>query len=209
MKCHRVQPMGRVGGVEGRWGDSKERKGEKEGKERERKVDVEWESLHKPGLPGAGEQRTVPVRSLHGLVPSSSHKYSTKQGGKGNDPTLGSLCQHKKKRQESCPSPPPLKKNKTSKGKVFNHAVTMSVLSLPSPSKELNLKPSDWCCGWPAGRQWVKAKVPGWFSGSPATAVLHSARMSPKRIPQGKGIPTLLSDLPQPAHSLQNHSSSI
>lgn len=74
MKCHRVQPMGRVGGVEGRWGDSKERKGEKEGKERERKVDVEWESLHKPGLPGAGEQRTVPVRSLHGLVPSSSHK---------------------------------------------------------------------------------------------------------------------------------------
>lgn len=160
------------------------------------------------GCPGQGSRGQSQFSPSTGWCPAPATSIARSKGEKVMtqpwDP-----CQHKKNRQESCPSPPPLKKNKTSKGKVFNHAVIMSVLSLPSPSKELNLKPSDWCCGWPAGRQWVKAEVPGRFSGSPATAVLHSARMSPKRIPQGKGIPTLLSDLPQPAHSLQNHSSSI
>lgn len=66
--------MGRADGVEGRWGDSKERKGEKEEKERERKVDVEWESLHKPGLPRAGEQdspSSVPPRAGAQLQPEA------------------------------------------------------------------------------------------------------------------------------------------
>lgn len=45
--------------AEGRWGDSKERKGEKEGKDRERKVSLGQKVLHMFGFPGWREQATV------------------------------------------------------------------------------------------------------------------------------------------------------
>lgn len=41
----------RAEAAEGRQGDSKERKGEKEGKDRERKVSLGWKVLHTFGLP--------------------------------------------------------------------------------------------------------------------------------------------------------------
>lgn len=116
MKCQQAQLW--EGRMEWR-GDgvtARRERGRKKEK-RERKVDVEWESLHKPGLPGAGEQRTVPVRSLRGLVPSSSHKHSTKQGGKGNDPTVGSLRQHNKMAGILPLPTPPVKKIKQQKEK--------------------------------------------------------------------------------------------
>lgn len=46
------EPPGRMEVVEGRRGDSEEGKGEKEGKDRERKVDLGREVLHTCGLPG-------------------------------------------------------------------------------------------------------------------------------------------------------------
>lgn len=46
------EPPGRAEAAEGRRGDSKERKGEKEGKDRERKVNLGRKVLHTFGLPG-------------------------------------------------------------------------------------------------------------------------------------------------------------
>lgn len=118
------------------------------------------------GCPGQGSRGRSQFGPSVGWCPAPATSIARSKGEKVTiqpwDPYVSTI-----RWQESCPSPPPRKKNKTAKRKVFNHAVIMSILSLPSPSKEPNLKPTDWCCGWPAGRQWVKAKVPGWLSRSP------------------------------------------
>lgn len=51
-----ANPPGRAEVAEGRRGDSEERKGEKEGKDRERKVNIERKGLHTFGLPGVGSR---------------------------------------------------------------------------------------------------------------------------------------------------------
>lgn len=51
-----ANPPSRAEVAEGRRGDSKERKGEKEGKDRERKVNIERKGLHTFGLPGVGSR---------------------------------------------------------------------------------------------------------------------------------------------------------